>query len=167
MKLNELRPKKGSRKKRFKVGRGEGSGLGKTSGRGGKGQTARKSGPVGAGFEGGQNPMQRRTPKRGFNSHFPKDLQVVNLGAIDKKVKGDIVTAETLVAAGLVKSAKAPIKILAGGGAEGKGVEKITRALQVKANKFSAKALEAIQAAGGKAEVVGAPAGNKTGKAEG
>ncbi len=161
MKLNELKPAKGSRKKRFKVGRGEGSGLGKTAGRGGKGQTARKSGPVGAGFEGGQNPMQRRTPKRGFNSHFPKDLQVVNLGAIDKKVKGDVVTAETLVAAGLVKSAKLPIKVLAGGGAEGKGLEKVSRALQIKADKFSAKALEAIQAAGGKAEVV-----KKSAKAE-
>lgn len=146
MKLNELKPAKGSRKKRFKVGRGEGSGLGKTSGRGGKGQTARKSGPVGAGFEGGQNPMQRRTPKRGFNSHFPKDLQVVNLGAIERTLKGDVVTAETLVAAGLVKSVKAPIKVLATGA--------ITRAFQVKVNKYSAKALEAIQAAGGKAEVI-------------
>ena len=146
MKLNELRPAKGSRKKSFKVGRGEGSGLGKTSGRGGKGQTARKSGPVGAGFEGGQNPMQRRTPKRGFNSHFPKDLQVVNLGAIERTLKGDIVTAETLVAAGLVKSVKHPIKVLATGA--------ITRAFQVKVNKYSAKALEVIQAAGGKAEVI-------------
>jgi large subunit ribosomal protein L15 len=154
MKLNELKPKKGSRKKSFRVGRGEGSGLGKTSGRGGKGQTARKSGPVSAAFEGGQNPIQRRTPKRGFNSHFPTDTQVVNLGAIDKKVKGDVVDAAALVAAGLVKSAKHPIKVLAGGGAEGKGVEKISRALQIKANKFSAKALEAIQAAGGKAEVI-------------
>lgn len=154
MKLNELKPKKGSRKKRYRVGRGEGSGWGKTSGRGGKGQTARKSGPVGAGFEGGQNPMQRRTPKRGFNSHFPKDLQVVNLGAIELKVKGDVVTAETLVAAGLVKSAKHPIKVLAGGGKDGGALPKLGRALQVKANKFSSKALEAIQAAGGKAEVI-------------
>ena len=146
MKLSELKPAKGSRKKRFKVGRGEGSGLGKTSGRGGKGQTARKSGPVGAGFEGGQNPMQRRTPKRGFNSHVDNFSQVVNLGDIDKRLKGDVADAQSLVAAGLVKSATLPIKILADG--------KLTRAITFKANKYSAKALEAIQAAGGKAEVI-------------
>ncbi len=145
MKLNELRPAKGSRKKRFKVGRGPGSGLGKTAGRGGKGQTARKSGPVGANFEGGQTPLQRRVPKRGFNSHFPKDLQVVNLGDLDKKCSGTVTVAD-MVKAGLVKSAKHPVKVLSKG--------KLTKALQISANKFSASALAAIEAAGGKAEVV-------------
>ncbi len=145
MKLSDLRPAKGSRKKRFKVGRGPGSGKGKTSGRGGKGQTARKSGPVGVAFEGGQMPLQRLVPKRGFNSHFPKDLQVVNLGDLDAKCNG-VVTIADMVKAGLVKSAKHPVKVLSKG--------KLTKALQISANKFSASALAAITAAGGKAEVV-------------
>jgi large subunit ribosomal protein L15 len=146
MKIEDLKPAKGSRPKRFKVGRGEGSGLGKTCGRGGKGQTARKSGPVRAGFEGGQNPIHRRVPKVGFNSHFPKDLQVVNLGDIDSRVKGTTVTIKELVEAGIVKSANHPVKVLGGG--------KVTKALTVKANKFSASAIAALEAAGGKAEVV-------------
>lgn len=145
MKLTDLRPVKGSRKKRFKVGRGPGSGKGKTSGRGGKGQTARKSGPVGVAFEGGQMPLQRRVPKRGFNSHFPKDLQVVNLGDISEKCNGKV-TIQDLVKAGLVKSANHPVKVL------GKG--RLTKALEISANKFSASAVVAIQAAGGKAEVI-------------
>lgn len=145
MKLSDLRPVKGSRPKRFKKGRGPGSGKGKTAGRGGKGQTARKSGPVGVAFEGGQTPLQRRVPKRGFNSHFPNDTQVVNLGDLDAKCSGTVTIAD-MVKAGLVKSAKHPVKILAKG--------KLTKALQISANKFSASALVAIQAAGGKAEVI-------------
>jgi large subunit ribosomal protein L15 len=147
MNLSELRPKKGSRKKRFKVGRGPGSGKGKTAGRGGKGQTARKSGPVGAAFEGGQMPLQRRVPKFGFKSHFPDNVQVVNLGDIDAKFKGtDVVTSKELKAAGLCRHDDEPVKILAKG--------KLTSPLVIKANKFSATALTAIQAAGGKAEVI-------------
>ena len=145
MKLSELRPKKGSRKKRFKVGRGPGSGKGKTAGRGGKGQTARKSGPVGAAFEGGQMPLQRRVPKVGFNSHFPDGPQVINLGDIDKKFTTGTVSAVELAAAGLIRSAKKPVKILATG--------KLTKALTIKADKFSGAAKAAIEAAGGKAEV--------------
>jgi large subunit ribosomal protein L15 len=146
VKLNELRPKKGSRKKRFKVGRGPGSGLGKTAGRGGKGQTARKSGPVGAAFEGGQMPLQRRVPKVGFNSHFPDGPQIVNLGDLDKKFKASAtVTAAELKAVGLVRSAEKPVKILNKG--------KLTKALNVKADKYSESAKAAIEAAGGKAEV--------------
>lgn len=147
MKLSDLKPAKGSRPKRFKVGRGEGSGLGKTSGRGGKGQTARKSGPVRAGFEGGQNPVHRRVPKIGFNSHFPEGPQIVNVGDLDRHFAASAaVTAAELKAKGLVRSADKPVKILAGG--------KLTKALTVKAAKFSASALEAIKAAGGTAEVV-------------
>jgi large subunit ribosomal protein L15 len=147
MKLSDLRPKKGSRKKRFKVGRGPGSGKGKTAGRGGKGQTARKSGPVGAAFEGGQMPLQRRVPKFGFKSHFPKDTQVINLGAIDKKFSGSaVVSAKELKAAGLIRHDDKPVKVLATG--------KLSNPLTIKANKFSATALTAIQAAGGKAEVI-------------
>ncbi|HKP96115.1 MAG TPA: 50S ribosomal protein L15 [Fibrobacteria bacterium] len=147
MNLSELRPKKGSRKKRFKVGRGPGSGKGKTAGRGGKGQTARKSGPVGAAFEGGQMPLQRRVPKFGFKSHFPKNLQVVNLGDIDKKFSGSAtVTSKELKAAGLIRHDDEPVKVLATG--------KLNSPLVVKADKFSATALAAIEAAGGKAEVI-------------
>ena len=146
MKLSELRPKKGSRKKRFKVGRGPGSGKGKTAGRGGKGQTARKSGPVGAAFEGGQMPLQRRVPKVGFNSHFPDGPQVINLGAIDAKFPASAtVDAAGLFAAGLIRSAKKPVKVLAKG--------KLTKAFTIKATKFSESAKAAIEAAGGKAEV--------------
>ena len=144
MKLNQLRPPKGAMKKRFKKGRGEGSGLGKTSGRGGKGQTARKSGGVRAGFEGGQNPFQRRVPKRGFNSHFP-EIQIVNLGALDKHFDGTVTPADMLKA-GLIGRKDLHVKVL------GKG--KLTKALHVKANRFSEAAKTALEAAGGKAEVL-------------
>lgn len=150
MNLSELRPAKGSRKKRFKKGRGPASGGGKTAGRGGKGQTARKSGPVGAAFEGGQMPIQRRVPKVGFRSHFPKDLQVVNIGDLDRlfTTAGATVTAKEIQAAGLIKKSDAPVKIL--------GTGKLTKALSITANKFSASALTAIAAAGGKADFVNA-----------
>ena len=152
MKLNELRPVKGSRKKRFKIGRGPGSGLGKTGGRGGKGQTARKSGPVGAAFEGGQMPLQRRVPKVGFNSHFPDGPQIVNLGELDLKfAAASTVTAAELKAAGLIRSAEKPVKVLNKG--------KLTKALNIQASRFSQSAKAAIEAAGGKAEIIAAARG--------
>ncbi len=144
MKLNQLRTNKGAMKKRFKKGRGEGSGLGKTSGRGGKGQTARKSGPIRAGFEGGQTPFQRRVPKRGFNSHFP-EIQIVNIGALDKVFTGTVTPAD-MIKAGLIGRKDQAVKVL------GKG--KLTKALHVKANRFSDTAKAALEAAGGKAEVI-------------
>jgi large subunit ribosomal protein L15 len=144
MKLNRLRPAKGSMKKRFKKGRGPGSGLGKTAGRGGKGQTARKSGPVGRGFEGGQNPCQRRGPTRGFNSPVP-EVQIVNPGALDKRSDGAVTPAD-MVEAALIGDAESLVKVL------GKG--KLSKPLHVKANRFSASAKAALEAAGGKAEVL-------------
>jgi large subunit ribosomal protein L15 len=144
MKLNQLRPPKGAMKKRFKKGRGEGSGLGKTSGRGGKGQTARKSGGIPAGFEGGQNPMQRRVPKRGFNSHFA-EVQIVNVGALDKRYSGTVTVAD-MAKAGLISNRGLEVKVL--------GTGKLTKALHVQAQRFSATAKAALEAAGGKAEVV-------------
>jgi len=144
MNLSELRPPKGSRKKRFKVGRGTGSGIGKTCGRGQKGAGARKSPGNRAAFEGGQNPLVRRQPKRGFNSHFP-DVQTVNIGVLEKLFTG-VVTPVEFKKAGLIGDASALVKVL------GKG--KISKALTVKANRFSASAKSAIEAAGGKAEVI-------------
>jgi large subunit ribosomal protein L15 len=144
MKLNELRPAKGSMKKRFKKGRGPSSGWGKTSGRGGKGQTARKSGGIPANFEGGQTPFQRRVPKRGFNSHFA-EVEIVNLGALDKRFT-DTVSPEDMVHAGLISNKNLEVKVLAKG--------KLTKALTIKANRFSDAAKAAIEAAGGKAEVI-------------
>jgi large subunit ribosomal protein L15 len=144
MKLNELRPAKGSMKKRFKKGRGPASGLGKTAGRGGKGQTARKSGGIPAGFEGGQNPFQRRVPKRGFNSHFA-EVEVVNLGALDARFTGTV-SPEDMVHAGLISNKNLEVKVLAKG--------KLTKPLVVKAHRFSASAKAALEAAGGKAEVI-------------
>ena len=144
MKLNQLRAPKGAMKKRFKKGRGEGSGLGKTSGRGGKGQTARKSGGIPGNFEGGQNPFQRRVPKVGFNSHF-SEVEVVNIGELDKRFNGTVTVAD-MAKAGLISSRGLEVKVLAKG--------KVTKALHVQAQRFSATAKAAIEAAGGKAEVV-------------
>ena len=144
MKLNELRPAKGAMKKRFKKGRGPSSGLGKTAGRGGKGQTARKSGGIPANFEGGQTPFQRRVPKRGFNSHFA-EVEIVNLGALDKRFTGTV-SPEDMVHAGLISNKNLEVKVLAKG--------KLTKALTIKANRFSEAAKAAIEAAGGKAEVI-------------
>jgi large subunit ribosomal protein L15 len=145
MKLNELRPAKGSMKKRFKKGRGPASGLGKTAGRGQKGAGARKSAGDFIGFEGGQNPLQRRVPKRGFNSHFP-DVQEVNLGDLEKNFTTGVVDAEAMKSKRLIHHTDKLVKIL------GQGA--LTKALTVKANRFSASAKAAIEAAGGKAEVI-------------
>lgn len=144
MKLNQLRAPKGAMKKRFKKGRGEGSGLGKTSGRGGKGQTARKSGGIPANFEGGQTPLQRRVPKRGFNSHFA-EIEVVNIGVLDKRFDGTVTVAD-MEKAGLVSNRGLEVKVL--------GTGSVTKALTVQAHRFSAAAKAAIEAAGGKAEVI-------------
>jgi large subunit ribosomal protein L15 len=144
MKLNQLRPAKGSMKKRFKKGRGESSGLGKTAGRGGKGQTARKSGGIPANFEGGQTPLQRRVPKRGFNSHFA-EVEIVNIGVLDKRFDGTVTVAD-MHKAGLISNRGLEIKVL--------GTGAVSKALTVQAHRFSATAKAAIEAAGGKAEVI-------------
>ena len=146
MKLHELQPVEGSRKERNRVGRGIGSGNGKTSGRGQKGQKARSGGGVRPGFEGGQNPLFRRIPKRGFNNVNRKEYAVVNLETLNRFEDGQEVTAAVLVEAGIVKNEKDGIKVLANG--------KLERKLTVKANKFSQAAKEAIEAAGGTVEVI-------------
>lgn len=145
--LDTLRPPKGAQKKKKRVGRGEGSGLGKTSGRGNKGQNSRSGGKVKAGFEGGQMPLQRRLPKRGFTNKFSVRSRVVNLGALAGAfAKGETVDPEAIQEKGLVKGKKGPLKVL--------GEGELTAALTIKANKFSRSAVLKIEAAGGKAEVV-------------
>jgi large subunit ribosomal protein L15 len=144
MKLEELKPSKGARKKSKRVGRGPGSGSGKTSGKGHKGQKARSGGVKGPGFEGGQMPLQRRIPKRGFTNIFRKEYAVVNLG--DLSDLSGTITPETLVEQGIVRHMKAGIKIL--------GVGELKTALTIRAHKFSKSAIDKIQAAGGKAEVI-------------
>ena len=146
MKLHELQPAAGSRKERNRVGRGQGSGNGKTAGRGSKGQKARSGGGVRLGFEGGQTPLFRRLPKRGFQNINRKEYAVVNLGTLNRFEDGQEVTAAVLVEAGIVKNEKDGIKVLANG--------KLERKLTVKANKFSQAAKEAIEAAGGTVEVI-------------
>ena len=148
MKLHELTANPGSNTERKRIGRGHGSGWGKTSGKGHKGQKARSGGSIRPGFEGGQMPLQRRLPKRGFNNIFRQEVATVNVSAIDAAFEnGATVTIEDLVSAGLVK------KVLAGG-VKVLGNGEITKSLTVKANAFSASAKEKIEAAGGKAEEV-------------
>ena len=146
MKLHELQPAEGSRKTRNRVGRGPGSGNGKTAGKGHKGQKARSGGGVRLGFEGGQTPLFRRLPKRGFTNINRKEYAIVNLDALNRFDEGTEVTPELLIETGVVSSEKAGIKILAKGNVEKK--------LTVKAHKFSSAAQEAIEAAGGKTEVI-------------
>ena len=146
MKLHKLQPAAGSRKERNRVGRGQGSGNGKTAGRGSKGQKARSGGGVRLGFEGGQTPLFRRLPKRGFQNINRKEYAVVNLETLNRFEDGQEVTAAVLVEAGIVKNEKDGIKVLANG--------KLERKLTVKANKFSQAAKEAIEAAGGTVEVI-------------
>ncbi|PWV94351.1 LSU ribosomal protein L15P [Paenibacillus cellulosilyticus] len=146
MKLHELQPAEGSRKERKRVGRGIGSGNGKTAARGHKGQNARSGGGVRPGFEGGQNPLYRRLPKRGFNNPFRKEYAVVNIEELNSFAAGTEVTPEVLLEKGIVKNPQAGIKVLGNG--------EITVQLTVKANKFSQSAVEKIQAAGGKTEVI-------------
>ncbi|KRL74270.1 50S ribosomal protein L15P [Ligilactobacillus saerimneri DSM 16049] len=144
MKLHELKPSEGSRKVRNRVGRGTSSGNGKTAGRGQKGQKAR--GKVRLGFEGGQMPLFRRMPKRGFNNINRKEYAVVNLTELNKFEDGAVVSVAELTEAGIVKNLKDGIKILGNG--------ELNKKLTVKANKFSASAKEAIEAKGGQAEVI-------------
>ena len=144
MKLGELKPAEG-RVSRIRVGRGIGSGLGKTSGRGHKGQKARSGGGVRRGFEGGQTPLYRRLPKRGFNNINAKDYTEVTLTMLNKSTVTDV-TAETLLADGIIGKVNDGIVILATG--------KLDKKLNVKATRFTAKAKEEIEALGGKAEVI-------------
>lgn len=144
MKLNELQVAEGSRNVRNRVGRGESSGNGKTAGRGQKGQKAR--GKTRQGFEGGQMPLFRRMPKRGFTNINRKEYAVVNLDVLNRFDNGTEVSPALLVEAGIVKNELNGVKILANG--------QLEKSLTVKANKFSAAATAAIEAAGGKAEVI-------------
>lgn len=146
MKLHELQPAEGSRKVRNRVGRGTSSGNGKTSGRGQKGQKARSGGGVRLGFEGGQTPLFRRLPKRGFTNVNRKEYAVVNLDVLNRFEDGTEVTPVALVEAGIVKNEKAGIKVLGNGSLDKK--------LTVKAAKFSKHAQETIEAAGGSIEVI-------------
>jgi large subunit ribosomal protein L15 len=146
MKLHELKPAEGSRKTRNRVGRGIGSGNGKTAGKGHKGQNARSGGGVRLGFEGGQTPLFRRLPKRGFTNVNRKDFAIVNLETLNRFEDGTEVSPELLLETGVVSNVKSGVKILGNGQLEKK--------LTVKANKFSASAKEAIESAGGTAEVI-------------
>jgi large subunit ribosomal protein L15 len=146
MKIHELQPAPGSRKTRKRVGRGTGSGMGKTSTRGHKGQNARSGGGVRPGFEGGQNPLYRRLPKRGFNNPFRKEYAIVNLEQLNNFAEGTEVTPELLMEYGIIKKELSGIKVL--------GQGELTVKLSVKANKFSKSAVDKITAAGGNAEVI-------------
>ena len=146
MRLDELKPSEGSRFESKRVGRGIGSGTGKTSGKGHKGQNARSGGGVRPGFEGGQMPLYRRLPKRGFTNIFAKKYVTVNVEVLEKFENGTEVTAEVLKEAGIISKTLDGVKIL------GRG--EVTKSLTVKAAKFTAGAQEKIEKAGGKAEVI-------------
>ena len=147
MSLNKLKPAEGSKFKKKRVGRGPGSGLGKTSGRGHKGAQSRSGYSFKRGFEGGQMPLHRRVPKRGFNNIFRTEYDVVNLDQIESRFDaGATVTPDALRAVGLVSDRTSLIKVLARG--------EVTKALTVHAHKFSGKAADKIAAAGGKAEAI-------------
>jgi len=147
MKLDDLKPAAGSNKNRKRVGRGDGSGHGKTSCRGHKGQGARSGGGTKPGFEGGQMPLQRRLPKRGFHNPSRIEMSVVNLERLEVFPSGSEVTPERLVQQGLVRGKDKRIKILGDGS--------LSKSLIVKAHGFSAKAKEKIEALGGKVELIG------------
>ncbi|MFM9332336.1 50S ribosomal protein L15 [Paenibacillus mesotrionivorans] len=146
MKLHELSPAPGSKHPKKRVGRGIGSGMGKTATRGSKGQWARSGGGVRPGFEGGQNPLFRRLPKRGFKNFNRVEYAIVNLEDLNRFAAGTVVTPESLKETGVVKNQKDGIKILGNG--------ELTVSLTVKANKFSQSAVEKITAAGGTSEVI-------------
>ncbi|MDO9555080.1 MAG: 50S ribosomal protein L15 [Atribacterota bacterium] len=146
MKLNNLYPAPKSVKKRKRVGRGCGSGHGKTSCRGSKGQNSRSGGGVRPGFEGGQMPLYRRVPKRGFTSIFKKNYSIVNIGRLNIFNDGDVVTQKELINTGIIKKLGYGVKILAKGD--------LNKKLTIKANKFSQKAISEIESVGGKIEVV-------------
>lgn len=146
MKLHELTATPGAVKKARRIGRGHGSGWGKTAGKGHKGQKARAGHGMRPGFEGGQMPLQRRIPKRGFNNIFASTIVAVNVSALEKFENGAVVDAQALIDAGIIKNAYDGIKILSNGD--------LTKSLTVKANAFSEAAKTKIEAAGGKAEVI-------------
>ena len=146
MKLNELKPAEGSVKAAWRKGRGPGSGNGKTAGKGHKGQNARSGGGVRPGFEGGQLPLYRKLPKRGFKNRFAVNYSIVNVAALNKFEDGAVVDLEALVAAKLVRKPLDGLKVLGNG--------ELTKKLTVKATVFSATAKEKIEAAGGKIEEV-------------
>jgi large subunit ribosomal protein L15 len=147
MKLNELRPAEGSTRESFRVGRGPGSGNGKTAGKGHKGQNARSGGGVRPGFEGGQLPLYRKLPKRGFNNKFATVYAIVNVSVLENNFQaGDVVTLEALLEKKIIRKAFDGLKVLGDG--------ELTKALTVQATVFSAAAKEKITAAGGQAEEV-------------
>lgn len=146
MKLHELQPSPGARRETTRKGRGLGSGLGKTAGRGHKGQKARAGGGVRLGFEGGQMPLYRRIPKRGFTNKFRKEIIAINLRDLDRFEAGTVVDIEMLLDTGVISKVADGVKIL--------GCGELTKGLTVQANYFSKSAEEKIAAAGGKAEVI-------------
>ncbi|MBW7572563.1 50S ribosomal protein L15 [Caproiciproducens faecalis] len=146
MKLHELTAVPGSTKEPKRIGRGHGSGQGKTAGKGHKGQKARAGRGMRPGFEGGQMPLQRRIPKRGFNNIFAKTIVTVNVGTLDKFEDGAVVDTQALIDAGIVKTCCDGIKILGNGN--------LTKKLSVKVTAYSEAAKEKIESAGGKAEVI-------------
>lgn len=149
MALHNLKPARGSVRTRKRVGRGPGSGLGKTSGRGEKGQKSRSGFSQKVGFEGGQMPLHRRVPKRGFSNHrFRKEYAIVDVARLERFEAGAIVTPELLLEHGIIKKLLDGVKVLAKG--------ELSKALTVRAHKFSAGAAERIAKAGGKAETIGA-----------
>ena len=145
MKMHELAPALGSNKESKRIGRGHGSGNGKTAGKGHKGQKARAGHGMRAGFEGGQMPLQRRVPKRGFNNIFAEEWLAINVSALEVFEDGTTVDAAVLAEKGIIKK-NLPVKVLGNG--------KLTKKLTVKLNAYSASAAEKINAAGGKAEVI-------------
>jgi ribosomal protein L15, bacterial/organelle len=146
MKLHELSPSAGSTHVNKRKGRGHGTGNGKTAGRGHKGQNSRSGGGVRIGFEGGQMPLARRLPKRGFNNIFAKPLEAINVSALEKFENGATVGQEELLSSGVLSSCEYGVKILGNGS--------LSKKLTVKASAFSESAKQKIEAAGGKAEVV-------------
>ncbi len=146
MKLHELQYEEGARRPRKRVGRGPGSGTGKTAGRGTKGQNSRSGGGVRPGFEGGQTPLFRRIPKRGFTNIFRKEYAIVNLDALNVFEDGTVVTPELLLETRIARKLESGIKILGSGS--------LTKKLTVKAHKFSDTAKTAIETAGGTVEVI-------------
>ena len=146
MKLNELSPVPGSTHSKFRKGRGNGSGNGKTAGRGQKGQKSRSGGGVRVGFEGGQMPLARRIPKRGFNNIFAEPLTAVNVSIFNRFEDGETVNAAKLLSQGVISKCEYGLKVLGNG--------ELTKKITIEANAFSEAAKQKIEAAGGKAEVV-------------
>ncbi len=146
MNIQDLGPAYGATKTRTRVGRGVGSGLGKTAGKGHKGQKARSGGKIRRGFEGGQTPLYRRIPKRGFKNYFKKEYAIVNVSDLEKFEEGTVVNMELLLKEGMIKKELDGLKILSNGN--------LTKKLTVVANKFSKEAKTKIEAVGGKIEEV-------------